>query len=936
MGKSSRRKRQVREKPAAQYAAQSRRQAQMDRAEELAALGGTIHVDHPKGMMIGDLGMQINYFQTVTEIGDAVGLQPVQADLPAESRVFTGRDAYLAELLGLLDPKTSGTPPQVVVISGMAGAGKSELVLHAAHAAVRYGWFPGGVLFAALHGDELEFAQLALDGFLSAMGIAGDRVPADPSARSRLFSSVIAQYAEAGKPVLVVIDNAVSAGQCELLLPAGGKAVVTSRNELAILDARLLRLPVLSDGAGADLLAGQLADSLGTDTRVADHRDDAREITRLCGGLPLALRIVAAILTLHQTRPLATMAGHLRDAGTRLDELKWEDGGHVRGVRAAFDLSYRVLQAERARVFRLLAVNPGPEVSTAAAAVLADLDEGVVRHHLEELAKTHLIEVGRDDRWRMHDLIRIYAAEQQPYGTDRARDRLMVFYVDTANAATEHLAPATYHPEKRTFAGRAEALKWLDSEYPNLAAIALLPVPKPMFVDVALGLWRYFELQRRVNDGIMLTGQALLTARQIGDRGREARAQANLAGLFRQARKFDDALAAGRAAVAIYRSTGDREGLGIALNNLAAAQGAAERFAEATLTGQEAVAVFRSLGDRHREGIALGHIASALRETGQHARSVAAHRNALAVMREADDRRGEGVALLNLGHALKEAEQLDEAIAAEKEAADIFAEVGDRAAQGAALNNLGGDLYLSDRGREATPVLRTAVDALTNVGDTHSRAGALVNLGQVLAEDGHGDEAITAFTDAVADYRETRDRAGEGAAERHRGQALQAAGRLNKAAEAFRAAVEIFREVPDPREEGIALTLLADVLPDAQQEEAVAAFEAAVAVFQELREPKLESVAMRGLLNLKFPNPTAAELRARIEAGTIDEIAPGLWVDVHVLGKHETEEERKVAEDILARVRKAAGRMAGEAAREKRESADLDLTMTITEDNPSR
>lgn len=212
-------------------------------------------------------------------------------------------------------------------------------------------------------------------------------------------------------------------------------------------------------------------------------------------------------------------------------------------MRAAFDVSY---SSDRTGAgIPLGLVNPGPEVSTAAAAVLADMDERAVRHHLEELAKTHLIEIGRDDWWRMHDLIRIYAAEEQPYGTDRAWARLKVFYMNTANAANEHLAPATYHPAKRTFAERAEALEWLDSEYPNLAAIALLPVRGPMFVDVALGLWRYFELRRRVNDGIMLTGQALLTARQIGDRGREARAQVNLAGLFRQARMFDAALAAG-------------------------------------------------------------------------------------------------------------------------------------------------------------------------------------------------------------------------------------------------------------------------------------------------------------------------------------------------------------------------------------------------------
>ena len=169
MGRSSRRKKQRRSDPSGQ-------RPLADRGDAWPAAVRDVHVDHAKGTLIGDHGTQINYFQHVAAGSDGGGLQPVQADLPAESRVFTGRDADLAELLALLDPQAPGTEPRIAVVSGMAGVGKSELVLHAAHAAAANGWFPGGVLFVTLRGDDLELAQIALDGFLAAVGIPGDRV----------------------------------------------------------------------------------------------------------------------------------------------------------------------------------------------------------------------------------------------------------------------------------------------------------------------------------------------------------------------------------------------------------------------------------------------------------------------------------------------------------------------------------------------------------------------------------------------------------------------------------------------------------------------------------------------------------------------------------------------------------------------------------------
>lgn len=939
-----------------------------------------VHVGHAQGIQVGDHNLQDNHFTYVTAGGDAfvadrdmnvqvlhvhignaegggtgginVGLKPVRAALPAGSGVFVGREADLAKLLELLDPALSGTVPPAVLINGMAGVGKSELAVQTAHAAVHNGWFPGGVLFVTLS-DDPKLAEIALDGFLSAVGIPGDVAPSDPQVRSRLFSWVISQYAEAGMPVLVVIDNAVSAGQCELLLPAGSRALVTSRDELATLDnVRFYALDVLGDEAGADLLAGRLRESLGEDARVADYPEDARAVARLCGGLPLALWIAAAILTAHKSRSLATLAADLLDARTRLDELHWKDRDKEQGVRAAFDVSYRGIPADVARVFHLLAANPGPEISTAAAAVLTDLDQRTVRGHLEELARTHLIETGSDDsRWRMHDLIRIYAGEEEPDGADDARARLTVYYTDMATAATGHLTATAHRPAGDTFTGYAEALKWLDSEYPNLAAIALLP--DPMFAYIALGLWRYFELRRRVNDGIMLTRHALLIAREFGEHAREAEAMSDLGSLFRQARMFEEALTVGRKAVAAYRSLDDQHGLGMALSNLAATLAAAERWEEAISTGTDAAAVCRSLGERDNEAIAVGNIAVALRMTGRLEESIEAFRDVLAAMRRTGDKRAEGAALANLGSALQETGRLDEAIAAERQAAEIFAATFDRASEGMALSNLGGFLRLQDQAGEAVPVLRAAVDALTDADDAHSRGTALLNLAMALEDDGHLDEAIRALTDAIADYRQTSDQTGEGNAERDRGRVLLHAGRPDEAAGAFRAAAGIFHEIGKQREEGIALSLLCMVLqpneavdilraaveifretgdrheeglalgqlgillPEARREEAETALENAVAVFRELGEAELERNAMSRLIALRSPALTLAEFRARKRAGLVDEIAPGVWVGVTMIGGPDDEEGRRIVEETRALIRKSAAETAENTARKQ-------------------
>jgi tetratricopeptide (TPR) repeat protein len=617
---------------------------------------------------------------------------PAMAGLRDPSAVFTGRDGDLVQLISLIDPAAESAP-RTTAVSGLPGVGKTELVVHAAHAALRAGWFPGGVLFIDMFGYDPKPGRkvtpgAALDSLLRAVGMPAEHIPAAEQDRSRLFASVLARYAEEGRPVLVVIDNVSAAAQVMPLVPAAGKVLVTSRHRLPLQNARRLELGKLSQAAGVDLLAAELALVAGTDTRVASQLADAAAIARLCDGLPLALQIVAALLAAHPSRALSSMAVGLQDIRTRLDEMSYrEPDGAELAVRSAFDLSYRQLDADQGRIFRLLPLNQGPEISAAAVAVMASLSESAARRSLEELERAHLIEAGSADRrWRMHDLLRVYALGLADESDDvpRALLLLLAYYVDTAGAAARQLEPVATRRPGDPFADRAHALAWLDTEYPNLTTYGNLVIIEPAALRPAtaalfLRLWRYFELRRLTSDWIRLTNFALQAAREFGDREQEADALTKLSGGLRHARRFDDAIAAAQEAAGIQRKLGNRHAEGVALNNLAAAQFAAGRHAEAITSTHAAAAIFSETGDRYRESIALAHLGDARAALGHYADSISAYQRALIVFRETGDKLGEGALLMNLAIVLGDAgERGDEAVAAAQDALAIMSEADDR------------------------------------------------------------------------------------------------------------------------------------------------------------------------------------------------------------------------------------------------------------------
>ena len=783
--------------------------------------------------------------------------------LPAPVAGFTGRADELAVMMGLLDPSKADRGAEVSAVAGLAGVGKTSLAVQAGHAARDRGWYGGGVLFIDLHGyDEAPVVPAqALDALLRALGVPAELIPQGVEERAALYRSVLAQITD---PVLVIADNASNEAQVRPLLPGTGphRVVVTSRHTLAGLGARLVDVTVLDVQASIALLETAVRSARPGDIRVSNDPAAAALLAEMCGGLPLALQITAALLNATPTLSAGELAEELGMRQERLARLRYDDGSGdaVLSVAAAFELSYRRLDRNAARMFRLLPVNPGPSVSTAAAAVLADLPISEVRGILGGLARAHLADAaaGAGGRWRMHDLLRLYAARlsDEHAATDsreQARDRLLNYYLATTAAADQHLRALQGTTAPAEFNGRDAALAWLDAEQPGLIA-AVNMADETSQDQVALRLpivlAEYLSLRRRFDDMLAIGAVSLKMARHLGNRSDEGAALTVLGSALREVRRFEEAISVLQEAVAIFRETGDRHGEGQALTSLGAPLREVRRFEEAISVLQEAVAIFRETGDRHGEGQALGNLGNTLREVRRFEEAISVLQEAVAIFRETGDRHGEGITLGNLGAVLQELARLEEAISVLQEAVAIFRETGDRHGEGITLGNLGAVLQELARLEEAISVLQEAVAIFRETGDRHGEGITLGNLGAVLQELARLEEAISVLQEAVAIFRETGDRHGEGITLGNLGVALQELRRYEEAISMHQDAAAIFRETGDRHGEGQALVNLGVALQKLRRyEEAISMHQDAAAIFRETGDRYSEGQALVNLGN---------------------------------------------------------------------------------------
>ncbi|MFE3170069.1 tetratricopeptide repeat protein [Amycolatopsis sp. NPDC059090] len=593
---------------------------------------------------------------------------PVPRQLPAGLRDFTGRDDLLAALDALLpDPERSAGAAAVVVVDGVGGGGKTAVVVQWAHRV--QDWFLDGTLFVNLrgYGPSAPLAPgIVLASFLSALGVPEAQIPADLDAQAGLYRSMLA-----GRRVLVVLDNAGDAEQVRPLLPgtSGCMAVVTSRAGLTDLVVAVAAHRVSLDLFTAAESRGLLRDIVGP-VRADAEPAALAELVRLCGGLPLAVRVAGARAAARPRYALADIAADISEEQASVPGTVSGAEGVVGGaVRPVFDWSYARLPPEQARVLRRLGGHPGSEFGVDAAAALTGLEPVGVYRCLEALAELHLVEPAGRKRYRMHDLLHAYAAyraEIDDTSEDRrdAAERVLAWYARTAWHADRLSMPSlpevaldeigAVEPEI-VFADRAAAAAWLHAECAALvaavrgAAAAGLDVPAMTlavacrFMPVRGAAWAAAYLE------VIEAGVACAVA--SGNQGVEARLLSLRAGALRRLGRLEEAEAAIERTLVLAEQINDLACLVSGLSGLGRIRREQGRWQEAQECYQRSAAVARQSGRVRSEAVALCNLSWLSVQLGEFERALGYAEQGLALRRQAEDPVGEAGALIDMARA---------------------------------------------------------------------------------------------------------------------------------------------------------------------------------------------------------------------------------------------------------------------------------------------
>jgi tetratricopeptide (TPR) repeat protein len=720
----------------------------------------TISADTQYGPVLqGTSFGNVSIFAPVSVSNTVVPSQPATPhrpeQLPPKVRGFTGRGAELEQIQGLLAPVGDSNPAGVAV-AGPPGVGKTTLVIHAAQAAREAGWFPGGVLFINLHGyDEVPVhPREALDTLLRALDIPSEYIPEGTEQRVGRYRSALDNRDDA---MLIIADNASAEAQVQPLLPGPGRhrIIITSRHTLAGLDAQQVDVEALDQKAGAELLDNTLRAIRSDDRRISGDPAAAQALAAACDGLPLALWIAAALLAADPALTAGELAGELADEVTRLDELRYDNGSETgaESVAAAFDLSYRKLDKTAARMFRLLASNPGPDISTRAIAALAGEPLGQSRKAVGQLLKAHLVESrsASPPRWWLHDLLRLYArtlSDADPDERDTARNRLLSYYHGAAayvdSILTRQPPPEVIAPPVPTvghdLVDRRSALTWAKTELPNLLACADYVARRAedpqchqekawtiLFASALAGIlrnegqWvRSIELQTQAINAATQTNRPLAEANALSERGM----------LYRLTGKLDLAVADLQQAIAIYREIGNSTGEAHALDTYGVVLDQLKSKAESQQKHNEALRIYRHLNDRLGEANVLQDQGMTQLFAGNYLQSAELFGQALALYQAVDQPLGMAHAYANLARAQREVGLGREAEQNLESAQALYHNLGNRLGEITTLIQLGTVLGQHDR-RRANVELNKARKLSSEIGNQIGLVNALDQIAEL-------------------------------------------------------------------------------------------------------------------------------------------------------------------------------------------------------------
>ncbi|MFC0529579.1 AfsR/SARP family transcriptional regulator [Phytohabitans kaempferiae] len=687
--------------------------------------------------------------------------------LPPDIPDFTGRDEPVGELRHLL---TEGRPPSVLAVAGVAGmggVGKTTLAVHVAHLAAPA--YPDGQLYANLRGAEAVALDPAdvLARFLRALGVDARAIPNDPVERAELYRTRLA-----GRRVLVVLDNAASEEQVRPLLPGAASCavLVTSRARLTGVEgARWIDLDVFAR-ADAVRLLGRVAG----EERVAAEPGEAAEIVRLCGGLPLAVRVAGARLTARSTWRLTHLSRMLRDERRRLDRLATGD----LEVRASLALSYEGLKPEAKQLFRRLGRFETPDFPAWLAGAVLD-ESADAAGLLESLVDAQLVAVSGVDaagqiRYRFHDLVRLYARECADL-EDPPGERISVLAKGFGGwlAIAERMAARVPGPCYAAIGGSAprpvvelppeevEPLDWFDAERAALLSVVrqacALDLDELAF-DLAGCLEKYFDIRGMYGDWSTTNRLVLDACRRSGNLLGEAVMLRGLIDVVTWNSTPEEGDATSRFHADAFRllemfdQLGERRGMSDAAVMCSWALTARGAQAEALAYAERALDLAEE--SDHLGGQARAHVAIAVAyaETRDVEAAIGHLDRALAAARALGNPRYETAVLQFLGIAYREAGELetsgrmlDESLAISRRYRDVYTEVLTMVALAR--------LHL----RRGDPRARAAAEASLALGRefnmSHHVADALGALGEIELAAGRAERAVGYLEQSVALWR---------------------------------------------------------------------------------------------------------------------------------------------------------------------------------------
>jgi tetratricopeptide (TPR) repeat protein len=547
------------------------------------------------------------------------------------------------------------------------------------------------------------------------VGLGAENVPAAADARFALLRTTFAD-----RRMVLVLDNAAGPRQVLPLLPgaAGVRVVITSRNQFRALvsrhDATAISLRQLDLDAALELLAAVLGAE-----RTHAEPEAARGIAERCAGLPLALRVVAERVVRFPGVPLREFVAELDEA--RLDALTDFDDVDVRAV---FSWSYKALDAESARMFRLLSVHPGADFDVGAAAALVGVPVAHARRLLERLVASHLVQSRVPGRYDLHDLLRAYAAEL--CGDDEAAAlRLTEWYVHTLENATSH-DPArmvvradavTSGVVPQEFSSWFDAQRWRRQEWANLKAVAFAAIARgwerqATLIPIHLLSYLVVDAVHR-NDAVEL----FEAVRGFGSVLEQGLLHTKLAVLYELVGRTDDSLRSYDIGLPLVRAEGEPTSVAGVLGNLSKLYSTLGRREEAETTLREALALAVEIGDVYLQVVCHANLASRFNRDEQWAKAV---------------------------------REMDEAAPLAARLGDEFLVIRVRAYRAAALAGWG-------RYAEAEPELRAVVEFMRRVGDNDGVTDGLGLIGEVLVGQGRPGEAAVAWQEAADIYRSRGD-----------------------------------------------------------------------------------------------------------------------------------------------------------------------------------